>query len=311
MSAQIHLRDSTLRSGLDVSGVSFTMGQRLEILDQLAQTGISEAEIVAPSRVVEDLGLAKRSQARAPALRTSGLIFASSPDVIAEMQGAAAHLDRFDLLMPLSEKRRPIGGSRKVSTLIEALETARSLTGDIGVGFPHATQASPLFLLEIAQLATRAGAQRVTIYDTNGSSEPFTLRTMLEELIGEIRVPVYFHSQNDMGLALANSWAAVLAGVAGLGVSSTGLGYRAGGTSLEQVAVLLEKSGFRTGIELKQLRSLAQLVARTSGVPFSKLSPVVGERAFDHTLPSHREHPDQFEAFAPDLVGASRRLIDE
>jgi len=311
MSHQIYLRDSTLRSGLDVPGVSFSMGQKLEVIDQLDRVGIPEAEIVAPSRVVEDLGFAKRVKARDLGLRTSGLIYASSPDVMAEMKAAAGLLDRFDLLMPVSEKRWPVGGSRKVSTLMEALDQGRSMAEDIGVGFPHATQASPLFLLEIARLATRAGARRITIYDTNGSSEPFALRTMLEELISEIRVPVFFHSQNDLGLALANSWAAVLAGVAGLGVSSTGLGYRAGNACLEQVAVLLEKNGFRTGIRLTELKGLAQMVARSSGVPFSKLAPVVGEWVFHHTVPSHREHPDQFEGFAPDLVGASRRLVDD
>ena len=287
------------------------MGQKLEVVEQLDRVGVFEAEIVAPSRVVEDLGFVKRVKAKQLDLRTSGLIYASSPDVETEMKSAAGLLDRFDLLMPLSEKRRPIGGGRKVSTLMEALDKGRSLTEDIGVGFPHATQASPLFLLEIAHLAIKAGARRITIYDTHGGSEPFALRSMLEQLISEIRVPVFFHSQNDLGLALANSWAAVLAGVTGLGVSSTGLGYRAGNACLEQVAVLLERNGFKTGIRLQELETLARRVARSSGVPLSKLAPIVGELVFHHTVPSHREHPDQFEAFAPGLVGASRRLIDD
>lgn len=287
------------------------MGQKLEIIDQLDRVGIPEAELVAPSRVVEDLGFVRRVKARELGLRTSGLIYASSPDVETEMKAAADLLDRFDLLMPLSEKRRPIGGGRKVSTLMEALDQGRSMTEDIGVGFPHATQASPLFLLEIAHMAIKAGARRITIYDSNGSSEPFALRGMLEQLILEIRVPVFFHSQNDLGLALANSWAAVLAGVTGLGVSSMGLGFRAGNACLEQAAVLLEKSGFKTGIELTELGSLAKMVSRSAGVPISKLAPVVGEWAFHHTVPAHREHPDQFEAFDPSLVGTSRHLIDD
>lgn len=311
MGHQIYLRDSTLRNGLDVPGVSFSMGQKLAVIDQLDRVGVPEAEIVAPSRVVEDLGFAKRVPARELGLRTSGLIYASSPDVEAEMKAAAGLLDRFDLLMPLSEKRRPIGGGRKVSTLMDALDQGRSLTDDIGVGFPHATQASPLFLLEIAHLAIKAGARRVMIYDTNGSSEPFALRIMLEQLISEIQVPVFFHSQNDLGLALANSWAAVLAGVAGLGVSSMGLGYRAGNACLEQVAVLMDRSGIQTGIRLTEMETLARQVSRASGVPLSKLAPVVGELVFHHRVPSHREHPDQFEAFSPALVGGSRRLIDD
>ena len=311
MIRHIYLRDSTLRNGLDVPGVSLSIGQKLEIIEQLDRAGVPEAEIVAPSRVVEDLGFAKRVRARDLKLRTSGLIYASSPDVVAEMEAATDLLDHFDLLMPLSEKRRPVGGGRKVSTLLEALDQGRSMTHDVGVGFPHATQASPLFLLEIACMAVKAGASRVSIYDTNGGSEPFALRTMLEQLIDEIRVPVIFHSQNDLGLALANSWAAVLAGVSGLGVSSTGLGYRAGNAPLEQVAVLLEKNGVQTGIRLQEVKGLARMVARSSGVPLSKLSPIVGELVFRHVPPSHQEHPDQFEAFAPDLVGSIRRLDDD
>lgn len=311
MSHKIYLRDTTLRTGLDVTKVAFSMGQKLEVIDLLDEVGVPEAEIVAPSRVIEDLGFAKRVRTRGLGLITSGLIFASSPEFETEMKASAALLDRFDLLMPLSEKRPPIGGGRKVSTLLEALDKGRSESQDIGVGFPHATQASPLFLLEMVQMATKAGARRITIYDTNGSCEPFALRTMLEQLIQEIRVPVFFHSQNDLGLALANSWASVLAGVAGLGVSSTGLGHRAGGACLEQVAVLLEKSGIKSGIRLTKLQELAMLVARSSGVPVSKLAPVVGEHVFHHTVPSHREHPDQFEAFAPSLVGATRRLSDD
>jgi len=311
MIRHIYLRDSTLRNGLDVPGVSFSIGQKLEIIEQLDRAGVPEAEIVAPSRVVEDLGFAKRVRARDLKLRTSGLIYASSPDVVAEMEAATDLLDHFDLLMPLSEKRRPVGGGRKVSTLLEALDQGRSMTHDVGVGFPHATQASPLFLLEIACMAVKAGASRVSIYDTNGGSEPFALRTMLEQLIDEIRVPVIFHSQNDLGLALANSWAAVLAGVSGLGVSSTGLGYRAGNAPLEQVAVLLEKNGVQTGIRLQEVKGLARMVARSSGVPLSKLAPIVGELVFRHVPPSHQEHPDQFEAFAPDLVGSIRRLNDD
>jgi len=99
--------------------------------------------------------------------------------------------------------------------------------------------------------------------------------------------------------------------VAGLGVSSGGLGYGAGNTCLEQVAVLAERSGIHTGIRLTELESLAKMVARSSGVPLAKLAPVVGELIFHHTVPSHREHPDQFEAFPPSLVGTSRRLIDD
>ncbi len=89
-----------------------------------------------------------------------------------------------------------------------------------------------------------------------------------------------------------------------------GLGYRAGNACLEQVAVLLERHGVQTGIHLDELHALARLVAHASGIPLYRLAPIIGELAFHHTLPSHREHPGEFEAFTPDLVGATRHLIE-
>ena len=114
MGRPICLRDATLTSGSDAPGVSFSVSDKLGIIRQLQRAGIPEAEIVAPSRVAEDLRFGRRAKAEGLQLRTSGLVHASSPEVEAEMETVASHLDRFDLLMPLSESRSPVGGGRKV-----------------------------------------------------------------------------------------------------------------------------------------------------------------------------------------------------
>jgi homocitrate synthase NifV len=282
MGAGVILRDVTLREGPDVPGVSLSVEQKVEIAEGLAMAGVPEAEVVAPDRVLDDLQFVGSLIKRGVRIRTSGLIHAASATAMDEMAAAAELLDRFDLLMSLAEQQPPHGGSQKVTTLLRVLEGSRSLSAEVGVGFPYAIQASPLFLLEITRLAVKAGASRVTFYDTNGSAEPFALQALLGELVAEIKVPVFFHGYNDLGLALANSWAAVLAGVRGLGVSSTGLGNRAGNTCLEQVAALLEKKKIPTGVLLVELRNLAQLVARHSGVALSRLAPIVGEHVPQH-----------------------------
>jgi isopropylmalate/homocitrate/citramalate synthase len=121
-------------------------------------------------------------------------------------------------------------------------------------------------------------------------------------------VPVRFHGHNDLGLATANALAAVVGGARGLDVTVNGLGDRAGNTSLEQAAMLLELRGWSTGVDTTRLGALSALVARSSGIPVSKLAPVVGAFAFAHRSPRHLDVPAEFEAFTPSRAGAVRRL---
>ncbi len=307
----ITLRDSTLREAMDTPGVWFELAARLEIAVALDRLGVAEAEVVAPSRVEADLEVVRALRAAAVGLRLSGLIYASSPGSRGEVEKAAALLDRIDLLVPLSERREPTSRQGKVSVMLEALSWALQHFADVGVGFPHSSQTDGDFVVDIAGQATAAGAGRITFYDTNGSAEPFGVRQIVGRLVAELDTTVIFHGHNDLGLATANSLAAVLAGATVIDATVNGLGDRAGNASLEQVTVLLEREGFETGIDLSQLRPVSELVAERSGVPVSGLAPVVGEYAFHHRSPSHLGEPAEFEAFKPDLVGGERRLQKE
>lgn len=304
----IILRDSTLREAMDTPGVWFDMAARIEIATALARLGVAEAEVVAPSRVEADLEVVGALREAAVGLRLSGLIYASSPGFRGEVKQAAALLDRIDLLVPLSARREPTSRKGKVSMMLEALAWACQHVSDVGVGFPHSSQTDEDFVVDIAGQAAAAGAGRITFYDTNGSAEPFGVREIVGRLVGELDTTVIFHGHNDLGLATANSLAAVLAGASVVDATINGLGDRAGNASLEQVAVLLGREGFETGIDLSQLRPVSGLVAKRSGVPVSGLAPVVGEFAFEHRSPSHLVEPAEFEAFTPDLVGGERRL---
>ena len=304
----IILRDSTLREAMDTPGVWFDMAARREIAAALERLGVLEVEVVAPSRVEEDLEVVRALRDAPIGLRLSGLIYAFLPGCRTEVEQAAGLLDRIDLLAPLSARREPTSRQGKVSVMLEALSWARQHFPDIGVGFPHSSQTDAELVAEIAGLATAAGADRIIFYDTNGSAEPFGVRQIIGRLVGELGTSVIFHGHNDLGLATANSLAAALAGAAGIDVTVNGLGDRAGNASLEQVTVLLGREGFETGIDLSQLRPVSEMVAEKSGVPVSGLAPVVGDYAFDHKSPSHLAEPAEFEAFTPDLVGGERRL---
>jgi isopropylmalate/homocitrate/citramalate synthase len=304
---RVALKDSTLREGLDTPGVSFSVEQKLRIAKSLEQAGVSEIEIVAPSRVAQDVQFAGILKAEKLRVKTSGLVYAYYPRWQTDVEAAAANLDRFDILMPVSLKRKPFARSEKADVVAKVLEFAAAAHSDVGVGFPHSTQVEVEFLLEIAGLAVEKGAKRVTIYDTNGSSDPFAVRELIGRLRGAFNVFLLFHGHNDLGLAVANSLAAVYAGADGLDVTVNGLGDRAGNASLEQVAMALHVKGYEPGIALDKLTGLSKTVEAESGVEVSKLAPVVGEYILSHVSASHLEIPEQFEAFDPHLIGGHRK----
>jgi isopropylmalate/homocitrate/citramalate synthase len=198
-----------------------------------------------------------------------------------------------------------------MNQLIEILSFSLHHSTEIGVGFPHAAQTDIEFLQNISSEAVKRGAKRVTLYDTNGSLDPFEVYHFVKRLKENLEAPLFFHGHNDLGLATANSLAAVFAGADGLDVTINGLGDRAGNASLEQVALSLHLKGFQTGIILKDLKSLSESVEEASGLRVSKLAPVVGKHVFIHKSPGHLESPDLFEAFDPQLVGSKRELTNK
>jgi homocitrate synthase NifV len=307
-SKRVSLKDSTLREGLDTPGVSFSVEQKSRIARALDQGGVPEMEIVAPSRVMQDVQFASILKAEKLQVKTSGLVYAYHPRWQSDVEAAVASLDRFDILMPVSPKRKPFDRNEKAALLVQVLDFAVAVQSDVGVGFPHSTQVEVEFLLEIAGLAVEKGAKRVTIYDTNGSSDPFAVWDLVGRLRKALNVALFFHGHNDLGLAVANSLAAVYAGVDGLDVTVNGLGDRAGNASLEQVAMALHMKGFQTGIALEKLTRLSKTVEEESGIEVSKLAPVIGEYVLSHISASHLEMPEQFEAFDPQLIGGQRKV---
>jgi homocitrate synthase NifV len=304
----VTLRDSTLREGQDTPGVSFSTEQKLKIARALEAAGVSEVEIVAPSRVLKDLEAVRTIKNAGVRLKTSGLIYAYSARLAEEIKEAGTHLDRFDLLMPVSSKREPLDGQTKVRLLLEALAVALSLQCHAGVGFPHSTQVEIGFLIDIVHKAVERGAERITIYDTNGSAEPFFVRELVGRMREQFQVPIFFHGHNDLGLATANALAAVRAGADGLDVTVNGIGDRAGNTSLEQVVLGLHLAGSSTGIAPERLKALSELVQEESGIAVPKLAPIVGEFVAHHISASHLKHPELFEAYDPTLLGIKRKI---
>lgn len=307
----IVLKDVTLREGLDVPGVALDRDQKRTLLAKLAEARVPEAEVVAPGHFDRDMEFLRELCGSERRVRTSGLIYGNGAGWREQIGRAKGLLDRVDILMPLSASRAPADGREKSRRMKEALRVAVDVLGEAGAGFPHATQVDRAFLLEMCRAAEREGAKRITLYDTNGSSDPWAVAEIVERVAGVVECGICFHAHNDLGMATANSIAAVRAGAECLDVTVNGLGDRAGNASLEQVALALHARGVEHGLRLDLLRELSRAVETMTGVPVSGLAPVVGGFAFLHKSPSHLETPALFEAFDPALVGALRGVCEE
>ncbi|MBU7025113.1 MAG: hypothetical protein HXS40_13205 [Theionarchaea archaeon] len=295
---------------MDTPHVAFSDEEKHRIVRGLIEAAVPEIEMVAPSCVFDDLEMVKRIKDEGLEIKTSGLIYAYGPGCEEEVEVASKYLDRLDLLMPVSFKRKPYKREEKCRGLFRLLEIATDLKGDVGVGFPHSTQTELDFLAEISEESEKQGASRVTLYDTNGCADPFQIYALVSTIRKKIDGMIFFHGHNDLGLAVANSLSAVKGGADGLDTTINGLGDRAGNASFEQVAMGLHLRNIHTQVNLNQVVMLSKIVEETSGVLVSKLSPVIGEYAFFHKSPSHLEKPDLFEAFDPEIICRHRELSE-
>ncbi len=309
--AKVVLKDATMREGLDVPGVALDPEQKRALLAMLAEARVPEAELVAPGHFDRDLVFLKESGAAEFPIRSSGLIYGNGAGWREQIGKAKGVLDRIDVLMPLSDLRPPADRSGKSRLMREALSVAIGEVGDAGVGFPHATQVERRFLLAMCAEAVQAGAKRITLYDTNGSSDPWAIEDLVGSVRGIAEIDICFHAHNDLGMATANSVAAVRAGATCLDVTVNGLGDRAGNASLEQVALALHAKGVGHGLRLVMLGDLSRAVEAMTGIPVPKLAPIVGDFVFRHKSPAHLAAPALFEAFDPALVGAVRSVCEE
>ena len=307
---RVILKDSTMREGLDVPGLTLDQDRKRTLLRKLSEIGVQEAEVVAPGHFERDLKSLQEMNASELVIRSSGLIYGNRPawrDQIARANGV---LDRVDILMPLAARRPPFDLKEKARLLREAVRVSADSLADVGVGFPHATQVEQEFLLEMCLEGVEAGAKRITLYDTNGSSDPWEVAGLVGTVRKVVEVEICFHAHNDLGMATANSLAAVWAGAECLDVTVNGLGDRAGNASMEQVVVALHNREVEHGLRLGLLLELSRWVVEATGMPVPKLAPIVGDFVFSHKSPSHLETPTLFEAFDPGLIGASRSICE-
>ncbi|RKP05169.1 2-isopropylmalate synthase [Thamnocephalis sphaerospora] len=330
--------DTTLRDGEQSPGVTFTTPEKLEIARTLSRMGVdvceagfpmsSEGDFDAVSRIAKEVGpLMEGREAIGKPMVITGLTRAIERD-IQRTYDAVKHapLHRIHIFHATSDihlqYKFRISREEGLRRIVAAIRFARTLCDNIEFSPEDAARTDRAFLVEVLTEAIKAGATTLNVPDTVGINLPEEYGGMFKHLIantsGADKVIWSAHCQNDLGLATANTLAAIQNGVRQVEVTINGIGERAGNTSLEEVIMAIHThpgDSFPVfhQINTKLIYKISQLVLQTSGMAVQPHKAIVGSNAFAHESGVHQDgvlkHRSTYEIIDPAEVGVPSNSI--
>ena len=323
---QLIIFDTTLRDGEQSPGASMTREEKLRIARQLERMRVNVIEAGFPAASNGDFEAVK---AIAEAIKEStvcGLARASEADVRrageAIKPARSGRIHTFIATSPIHmEKKLRMGPDQVVEAAIAAVRLARQYTDDVEFSAEDAVRSDFDFLCRVFDAVIKAGATTINVPDTVGYSIPEVwgerMRRLIESVSGADKVIWSTHCHNDLGLAVANSLSAVLAGARQVECTINGLGERAGNAALEEVVMAVRTRGdlfsCDTRIDATQIVPASKLVSQITGYVVQPNKAVVGANAFAHESGIHQDgvlkHRETYEIMRAEDVGwATNRL---
>lgn len=315
MTGQVYITDTTLRDGEQTAGVAFRRSEKIAIATALDAAGVDEIEVGIPAmgpaeqgdiRAVLDLGL------KAHIITWCRM---RDDDLEAALKCGAR---RVNLSIPLSDQQiaRKLERDRDwaLTEIDRVVRNAVSAGLVVAVGGEDSSRADPDFLITAAQTAEKAGAMRFRFADTLGTLDPFTTRTMFENLRSGLNCDIEIHAHDDLGLATANSLAAVQGGASHVSTTVNGLGERAGNAPLEEVVMALRHLHNQPSrVDPRQLAAVSHLVAEASLRPIPAGKSIVGDGIFTHESGIHvhglLRDKRNYQNIDPAELGREHRLV--
>jgi len=316
--------DTTLRDGEQSPGASLNVEQKHDIALQLVALGVDVIEAGFPITSPGDFEAVKTVAA---AVKDSAAVCALARCIPKDIEAAAGALEtaskpRIHVFLATSEIHRKYklrkAQDEIVRLAIDGVKRARDFCADVEFSPEDASRTESAFLVEVVQAAIEAGARTINIPDTVGYAIPAQFAELiacLRENVSNIDGAVLsVHCHNDLGLAVANSLAAVSAGARQVECTINGLGERAGNCSLEELVMTLRTRrdffGLATGINTTRLYPTSRMVSSLTGMYVQRNKAIVGRNAFAHEAGIHQDgilkERTTYEIMRPQDVGFAR-----
>ena len=311
--------DTTLRDGEQSPGATMTHDEKLEIAGLLDEMGVDIIEAGFPIASEGDFAAVSEIARNAQNSTICGLARAQLPDIDrcweAVKHAKSPRIHTFIGTSPLHRAIPDLTMDEMAERIEQTVTHARNLCDNVQWSPMDATRTEYDYLCRVIEIAIKAGATTINIPDTVGYTAPRESADLIRRLIADIPgaedVVFATHCHNDLGMATANSLAAVEAGARQIECTINGLGERAGNTALEEVVMALKVRNdimpFHTGIDSRKIMHISRRVSTVSGFPVQFNKAIVGKNAFAHESGIHQDgmlkNAETFEIMRPEDVG--------
>ncbi len=318
--ARIKIFDTTLRDGEQSPGCSMNVQEKLRLAHQLDRLGVDIIEAGFPIASEGDFTAVQAIAATIRRPVIAGLARACAPDIERAWQALkSAARPRIHVFLATSDihlrYKLKISRQQCLEQARESVRLAKSLCADVEFSPEDATRTEHEFLYEVLNAVVEAGATTLNIPDTVGYSMPAEFGELIQGIRENVRgienVTISAHCHNDLGLAVANSLAAIAAGARQVECTINGIGERAGNASLEEIVMAMrvrpDRYAYETGVAGEQLFPSSQMLSEITGVPVQPNKAVTGRNAFAHEAGIHQDgmlkNPLTYEIMTPHSVG--------
>src|SRR6202051_3584416 len=322
----VRIFDTTLRDGEQSPGFSMNTAEKIRMAHQLATLGVDVIEAGFPISSRGDLEAVRKVAQEVRTVPIAALARARKDDVNAAIEALEpAAAPRLHIFLATSDLHLRLKLNMTREHALEAIgamiRLGRNSVGEVEFSAEDAGRTDIGFLCQVCQVAVDSGATILNLPDTVGYAVPDEYGAMFEQVRAHLDDPqgitLSAHCHDDLGLAVANSLAAVRAGVRQIECTINGIGERAGNAALEEIAVALavrkESFGVTTNIKLEELFKSSRMLTEITGALVAPNKAVVGANAFAHEAGIHQDgiikNPLTYEIISPETVGVPSRLM--